>query len=156
MPPFCLQPMSQPPRKLWSTDLSDLRRAGFRPSFLFKKTHNLFKFSENLWTFSALMKSIIENTFWWTTRRVSSFSVIKTILSGDHFLFKQRFLVVDQIHSPNAYVRDFYFFSRSQHPQLSLAHMAPDHAYNALQRQAFILKFLESGKGKFFILLNGR
>ncbi|CAG7787075.1 unnamed protein product [Allacma fusca] len=62
---------------------------------------------------------------------------------------KEYFLVdhkTHQIHSPNAYVRDFYFFSRSQHPQLSLAHMAPDHAYNALQRQAFILKFLESGK----------
>lgn len=56
-------------------------------------------------------------------------------------------ILLDQIHNPNSYVRDFYFFSRAAHPQLSLTHMAPDHAYNALQRQSFILKFLESGKG---------
>ncbi|CAL8099332.1 unnamed protein product [Orchesella dallaii] len=62
---------------------------------------------------------------------------------------KEYFLVdhkTHQIHNPNSYVRDFYFFSRAAHPQLSLTHMAPDHAYNALQRQSFILKFLESGK----------
>ncbi|XP_035712762.1 protein unc-80 homolog isoform X4 [Folsomia candida] len=62
---------------------------------------------------------------------------------------KEYFLVdfkTHQIHNPNSYVRDFYFFSRAQHPQLSLVHMAPDHAYNALQRQSFILKFLEIGK----------
>ena len=60
---------------------------------------------------------------------------------------------VDQMHNPNAYVRDFYFFSRAQHPQLSLVHMSSDHAYNALQRQSFILKFLEIGKGKKDTLL---
>ncbi|KAG8225919.1 hypothetical protein J437_LFUL005955 [Ladona fulva] len=62
----------------------------------------------------------------------------------------REFFLVDhktrQIHNPSAYVRDFYFFKRSQYPQLALVHMEPDEAYNALQKQAFILKFVEIGK----------
>ncbi|XP_065337258.1 protein unc-80 homolog isoform X7 [Cloeon dipterum] len=67
----------------------------------------------------------------------------------DEARHKEFFLVdhkTHQIHSPNAYVRDFYFFKRSQYPQLQLVHMEPEEAYNALQKQAFILKFVEIGK----------
>jgi protein unc-80 len=55
-------------------------------------------------------------------------------------------IFADQIYSPSAYVRDFYFFKRSQYPQLQLVHMEPEEAYNALQKQAFILKYVEIGK----------
>lgn len=51
-----------------------------------------------------------------------------------------------QIHNLNAFVRDFYFFKRSQYPQISLVHMTPDEAYNKFQRQAFMLQFTELGK----------
>jgi hypothetical protein len=43
-------------------------------------------------------------------------------------------------------VRDFYFFKRSQYPQLSLVHKKPAEAYLELQEQAFKLKFAEMGK----------
>lgn len=58
----------------------------------------------------------------------------------------QQNFFADQIYSPSAYVRDFYFFKRSQYPQLQLVHMEPEEAYNALQKQAFILKYVEIGK----------
>ncbi|XP_059490383.1 protein unc-80 homolog isoform X4 [Neocloeon triangulifer] len=67
----------------------------------------------------------------------------------DEAKHKEFFLVdhkTHQIHNPNAYVRDFYFFKRSQYPQLQLVYMKPEEAYNALQKQAFILKFVEIGK----------
>ncbi|XP_046393341.1 protein unc-80 homolog [Ischnura elegans] len=67
----------------------------------------------------------------------------------DEARHKEFFLVdhkTHQIHNPSAYVRDFYFFKRSQYPQLALVHMEPDEAYNALQKQALILKFVEIGK----------
>ncbi|XP_071444564.1 protein unc-80 homolog isoform X1 [Hetaerina americana] len=67
----------------------------------------------------------------------------------DETRHKEFFLVdhkTHQIHNPSAYVRDFYFFKRSQYPQLALVHMEPDDAYNALQKQALILKFVEIGK----------
>ena len=50
------------------------------------------------------------------------------------------------IHNPKAYVRDFYFFKRSQYPQLSLIHVDPEEAYNAMQNNVFYLKLLEIGK----------
>ncbi|XP_066978451.1 protein unc-80 homolog isoform X1 [Macrobrachium rosenbergii] len=68
------------------------------------------------------------------------------IPENDH---KYYFLVdhkTNQIHNPQSYVRDFYFFKRAQYPQLLMVHMEPDAAYNALQRQAFTQKFLEIGK----------
>ena len=50
------------------------------------------------------------------------------------------------IHNPQHYARDFYFFKRSQYPQLSLTHKKPQSAYNELQAQCFGLKFVEMGK----------
>ncbi|XP_066154738.1 protein unc-80 homolog isoform X3 [Euwallacea fornicatus] len=51
-----------------------------------------------------------------------------------------------QIRNPSAYVRDYYFFKRSQYPQLELVHMEPDKAFYALQKQELVHKFVESGK----------
>ncbi|KAJ2947492.1 hypothetical protein O0L34_g17278 [Tuta absoluta] len=64
-------------------------------------------------------------------------------LHGEHFLvdFKTR-----QIHNPQSYVRDHYFFKRSQYPQLGLVHMEPDVAFEKLQQQELLLKFVEIGK----------
>lgn len=50
------------------------------------------------------------------------------------------------MHNLNAFVRDFYFFKRSQYPQLSLIRMNPKEAFETLQKQAFTLQFLELGK----------
>ncbi|XP_069694357.1 protein unc-80 homolog isoform X2 [Periplaneta americana] len=62
----------------------------------------------------------------------------------------KEFFLVDhkthQIHNPSAYVRDYYFFKRSQYPQLELVHMKPEEAFNALQAQELIHKFVEIGK----------
>jgi len=55
-------------------------------------------------------------------------------------------LFSDQMHNLNAFVRDFYFFKRSQYPQISLVHMNPNEAFDKLQRQAFTLQFVELGK----------
>ncbi|XP_067205239.1 protein unc-80 homolog isoform X2 [Linepithema humile] len=51
-----------------------------------------------------------------------------------------------QIHNPSSYVRDYYFFKRSQFPQIELVHMKPEDAFNALQRQELVHKFVEIGK----------
>lgn len=53
---------------------------------------------------------------------------------------------LDQIRNPSSYVRDYYFFKRSQYPQLELVHMKPDTAFNALQKQELLHKFVEIGK----------
>lgn len=50
------------------------------------------------------------------------------------------------MHNMHSYVRDFYFFKRTQYPQLNLVRMEPEAAFEALQKQAFMLKFLEIGK----------
>ena len=50
------------------------------------------------------------------------------------------------IHNPQHYVRDFYFFKRSQYPQLALVHKKPEQAYIDLQRECLTLKFTEIGK----------
>ncbi|XP_067144484.1 protein unc-80 homolog isoform X1 [Centruroides vittatus] len=52
----------------------------------------------------------------------------------------------NQMHSLDAYVRDYYFFKRSQYAQLSLIHMDPEVAFETLQKQAFTQRFLELGK----------
>ncbi|XKL60982.1 hypothetical protein PGB90_008039 [Kerria lacca] len=62
---------------------------------------------------------------------------------------KEYFLVdhkTHQIHNLNSYVRDYYCFKRSQYPQLELIHMKPEEAFNALQRQELVHKFIEIGK----------
>ncbi|XP_071051603.1 protein unc-80 homolog isoform X3 [Onthophagus taurus] len=51
-----------------------------------------------------------------------------------------------QIQNPSSYVRDYYFFKRSQYPQLELVHMKPEDAFNALQKQELNYKFVEIGK----------
>ncbi|KAG5670539.1 hypothetical protein PVAND_000795 [Polypedilum vanderplanki] len=51
-----------------------------------------------------------------------------------------------QILNSNWFVRDLYFFKRSQYPQLRLVEMKPDEAFIALQRQELIKKFVEIGK----------
>ncbi|EFN65650.1 Uncharacterized protein KIAA1843 [Camponotus floridanus] len=51
-----------------------------------------------------------------------------------------------QIHNPSSYVRDYYFFKRSQFPQIELVHMKPEDAFNALQKQELMHKFVEIGK----------
>ncbi|CAG9579717.1 unnamed protein product [Danaus chrysippus] len=51
-----------------------------------------------------------------------------------------------QIHNPSSYVRDHYFFKRSQYPQLGLVHMQPEEAFERLQRQELLIKFVEIGK----------
>ncbi|XP_065199931.1 protein unc-80 homolog isoform X3 [Planococcus citri] len=63
--------------------------------------------------------------------------------------YKEYFLVdhkTHQIHNVNSYVRDYYCFKRSQYPQLELVHMKPEDAFNALQRQELLHKFIEIGK----------
>ncbi len=50
------------------------------------------------------------------------------------------------IHNPQHYVRDFYFFKRSQYPQLALVHKKPEQAYDELQKECLTLKFTEIGK----------
>ncbi|CAE1324419.1 UNC80 [Acanthosepion pharaonis] len=55
----------------------------------------------------------------------------------------------NHMHNLNSYVRDFYFFHRNIYPQLSLLYMNPDAAFQSLQKQAFILKFVEFGKVLF-------
>lgn len=52
----------------------------------------------------------------------------------------------EQILNPICYVRDLYFFKRSQYPQLRLVQMKPAEAFNALQRQELWKKFVEIGK----------
>ncbi|GBP89584.1 Protein unc-80 homolog [Eumeta japonica] len=62
---------------------------------------------------------------------------------------KEYFLVdmkTRQIHNPINYVRDHYFFKRSQYPQLQLVHMKPQEAFIALQQQELLHKFVEIGK----------
>jgi hypothetical protein len=54
--------------------------------------------------------------------------------------------ISDQIRNPASYVRDYYFFKRSQYPQLELVHMKPEDAFNALQKQELLHKFVEIGK----------
>lgn len=54
--------------------------------------------------------------------------------------------ILDQIRNPTAHVRDYYFFKRSQYPQVELVHMKPEDAFRALQKQELNHKFVEIGK----------
>jgi len=55
-------------------------------------------------------------------------------------------IFIGQIHNPTSYVRDYYFFKRSQYPQLELIQMDLVEAFNQLQSQELIHKFIEIGK----------
>ncbi|XP_065170367.1 protein unc-80 homolog isoform X8 [Atheta coriaria] len=67
----------------------------------------------------------------------------------DECKHKEFFLVdykTHQIRNPSSYVRDYYFFKRSQYPQLELVYMKPEEAFDALQQQELGYKFVEIGK----------
>ncbi|CAK1579375.1 unnamed protein product [Parnassius mnemosyne] len=76
-------------------------------------------------------------------RESLDFFSIPERLHDEYFLvdFKTR-----QIHNPQSYVRDHYFFKRSQYPQLGLVHMEPEEAFHKLQQQELLQKFVEIGK----------
>ncbi|RNA13665.1 hypothetical protein BpHYR1_016285 [Brachionus plicatilis] len=67
---------------------------------------------------------------------------------------RDRFYLFDiktnQIHLPDTYVRNFYFFRRNFYPQLSLVEMDPKEAIKHLEKAAFNLKVLEQSKVLFF------
>lgn len=52
----------------------------------------------------------------------------------------------EKILNPNWFVRDLYFFKRSQYPQLRLVEMPINEAFSALQKQELVKKFVEIGK----------
>lgn len=60
-----------------------------------------------------------------------------------HFLVDVK---TSQIHVPDTYVRNFYFFKRNHTPQLSLVQMEPRDAIRLLERSAFYLKTWEESK----------
>ncbi|XP_030370602.1 protein unc-80 homolog [Scaptodrosophila lebanonensis] len=51
-----------------------------------------------------------------------------------------------KILNPNWYIRDLYFFKRSQYPEVRLMLMRPDESFLALQKQELTKKFVEIGK----------
>ncbi|XP_037944678.1 protein unc-80 homolog isoform X2 [Teleopsis dalmanni] len=52
----------------------------------------------------------------------------------------------NKILNPNWYIRDLYFFKRSQYPEVRLMLMKPDESFLALQKQELTKKFVEIGK----------
>lgn len=54
-----------------------------------------------------------------------------------------------QIHIPDTYVRDFYYFHRNIYPQLSLITMIPKQAHLQLEQRAIFLKTTELSKVLF-------
>lgn len=64
----------------------------------------------------------------------------------DAATFSFHIYFTDQIRNSDSYVRDFYFFKRSQYPQLELVHMKEEEAFNLLQKQELVHKFIEIGK----------
>ncbi|XP_017847563.1 protein unc-80 homolog [Drosophila busckii] len=51
-----------------------------------------------------------------------------------------------KILNPNWYIRDLYFFKRSQYPEVRLMLMRPEDSFLALQKQELTKKFVEIGK----------
>ncbi|XP_037051116.1 protein unc-80 homolog isoform X4 [Bradysia coprophila] len=76
-------------------------------------------------------------------RESLDFFGIEEKFHSQHFLVDYK---SQKILNPNWYVRDLYFFKRSQYPQLRLIEMRTDEAFNALQKQELIKKFVEIGK----------
>ncbi|XP_059219259.1 protein unc-80 homolog isoform X2 [Stomoxys calcitrans] len=52
----------------------------------------------------------------------------------------------NKILNPNWYIRDLYFFKRSQYPEVRLVLLKPDESFLALQKQELTKKFVEIGK----------
>lgn len=66
-------------------------------------------------------------------------------ISQFKFLFPL-FFIPDKILNPNWYIRDLYFFKRSQYPEVRLVLLKPDESFLALQKQELTKKFVEIGK----------
>ena len=49
-------------------------------------------------------------------------------------------MISDQIHVPDSYVRNFYFFRRNYYPQLSLVQMDTKEATRILEKAVIILE----------------
>ncbi|CAF3964235.1 unnamed protein product, partial [Rotaria sp. Silwood2] len=68
-------------------------------------------------------------------------------------LKRDRYYLVDvktgQIHIPDTYVRDFYFFRRNIHPQLSLVYMDIKQSQQELEQMSIFLKTTELSKVLF-------
>ncbi|CAF0812442.1 unnamed protein product, partial [Didymodactylos carnosus] len=66
---------------------------------------------------------------------------------------RDRYYLVDvkttQIHIPDTYVRDFYFFRRNVYPQLSLVYMEHKQAQKQLEHMSLFLKTTELSKVLF-------
>lgn len=118
-----------------------LRKEEYLVSFHWERRFSFARFYKRHKTFSALTKMMQKNTFWSTIRQVriytKTYSFIYIILCV---------CCLGTIHNPQHYARDFYFFKRSQYPQLDLVHKKPAQAYVELQQQCFGLKFVEIGK----------
>ncbi|XP_067617924.1 protein unc-80 homolog isoform X6 [Eurosta solidaginis] len=52
----------------------------------------------------------------------------------------------NKILNPNWYIRDLYFFKRSQYPEVRLVLLKPEDSFLALQKQELTKKFVEIGK----------
>jgi hypothetical protein len=66
---------------------------------------------------------------------------------------RDRYYLIDvktqQIHIPDTYVRDFYFFRRNIYPQLSLIHMDAKQSQRQLEHMSIYLKTTELSKVLF-------
>lgn len=66
---------------------------------------------------------------------------------------RDRYFLIDvktqQIHIPDTYVRDFYFFRRNIYPQLSLIHMDSKQSQRQLEHMSIFLKTTELSKVLF-------
>ncbi|XP_076295580.1 unc80, NALCN channel complex subunit isoform X9 [Lasioglossum baleicum] len=77
-------------------------------------------------------------------RELLSFFGIEESKQREYFLVDHK---THQIRNPSSYVRDYYFFKgRSQFSEIEIVHMKPEDAFNALQRQELVHKFVEIGK----------
>jgi len=68
---------------------------------------------------------------------------IDKLKQNEYFLIDVR---TNHMHNLHSYVRDYYSFKRSQHPQLQLINMDPNKAFDLLQKQELINQFMEFGK----------
>ena len=72
---------------------------------------------------------------------------------GIHDSKRDRYYLIDvktqQIHIPDTYVRDFYFFRRNIYPQLSLIHMDAKQSQRQLEHMSIYLKTTELSKVLF-------
>ena len=77
-----------------------------------------------------------------TRKLVCLFSFLNSCRTVSYFSFAN----LEKILNPTWFVRDLYFFKRSQYPQLKLIEMRTTEAFDALQKQELVKKFMEIGK----------